>query len=169
MTPESSNYFMSDLPERFVHHWNKDKTIESACTVCYATVCREASLLLVRECEDNHRCPGRPDMGQPDASSVDVNDGWSVRKPKASEPVRMAPVSRLLNALEWTDPSLNFVCPICGAQPHSQCERHNRALHFESHIERWDGLNPMGTSADRRFTPVQRKSAKLSKQIEFKR
>lgn len=33
-------------------------------------------------------------------------------------------------------PSLNFICPICGAQPGEQCELTTGTPRFESHSER---------------------------------
>jgi hypothetical protein len=34
--------------------------------------------------------------------------------------------------------SLNFACPICGADPQGKCELISGAPRFESHVERWD-------------------------------
>jgi len=136
---------MSSPQKRFVHQWNKDKTIESLCTVCHETVCRAASLLLVRECELKHRCPGPPDSGQSSVSGVDVSDGRSIQNPKASGQLMITPISELLCAMEWIDPSLTSLCPICSAQPHSQCEMRDGSVRFESHLERWPALNQKGT------------------------
>jgi hypothetical protein len=36
------------------------------------------------------------------------------------------------------DPSLKFVCHICGAQPQERCETNSGTLRFESHRERRD-------------------------------
>ena len=36
------------------------------------------------------------------------------------------------------DASLDFVCPVCGANPRERCEMHSGAPRFESHVERWD-------------------------------
>jgi hypothetical protein len=46
------------MRDRYVHRLNQDRTIDSICTLCFATVCREPTLLLAKECEDKHVCPG---------------------------------------------------------------------------------------------------------------
>lgn len=163
MTPESSYHSMSGLRERFVHQWNKYKLIESICTVCYATVCLETNLLLARECEEKHRCSGRPDIGQRDVIGVDASDGRSVRNLIASEKLIIAPVSERLNAMEWIDPSLTVVCPICNALPHTQCEIRDGSLQFESHIERWGGFNNRRTIDPLLARVLSATLAKLSK------
>jgi hypothetical protein len=37
-----------------------------------------------------------------------------------------------------SDASLDFVCPVCGADPQEVCEMHSGTPRFESHVERWD-------------------------------
>jgi len=49
---------MSTLESVFVHRWNQDHTVDSNCTVCYATVGREPALAMLKEREDAHECPG---------------------------------------------------------------------------------------------------------------
>jgi hypothetical protein len=49
---------MSTLESVFVHRWNQDRTVDSICTVCYATVCCEPALSMLKEWEDAHECPG---------------------------------------------------------------------------------------------------------------
>ena len=39
--------------------------------------------------------------------------------------------------MEWADPSLDFVCPKCGAQLREQCALKSGQPRFESHVERW--------------------------------
>jgi hypothetical protein len=36
------------------------------------------------------------------------------------------------------DASLDFVCPICGANPQERCEMLSGTPRFESHVERWN-------------------------------
>jgi hypothetical protein len=36
------------------------------------------------------------------------------------------------------DVSLDFVCPICGANPQERCEMLSGTPRFESHVERWN-------------------------------
>jgi len=49
---------LAPMQYRFLHRWNNDRTIDSVCTVCSKTLCRDATLMQVRQCENAHRCPG---------------------------------------------------------------------------------------------------------------
>ena len=44
----------------FVYRSNRDGTIDSICTVCFATVSRVDALALAKQGEDAHKCPGSP-------------------------------------------------------------------------------------------------------------
>jgi hypothetical protein len=48
---------MTDPARYFVHRWNPDKTIDSICSVCGLTACKESTLALAQDCEKRHRCP----------------------------------------------------------------------------------------------------------------
>ena len=48
------------MQDQYVHHQKNDRSIESICTICLTQVCREPTLVRVKECEDNHKCPGEP-------------------------------------------------------------------------------------------------------------
>jgi hypothetical protein len=70
------------------------------------------------------------------------------------------------------DLSLNFSCPICGAEPSEKCELNSGAARFESHRERRDIAKDEKTgdaapavktsSAAPRNTPRRREEAALS-------
>ena len=46
----------------FDHRWCSEGMVESICTVCSETVCREPTLLLAEESEAAHECPGSADL-----------------------------------------------------------------------------------------------------------
>ena len=49
---------MAGPPRYFVHRWNSlDRTIDSICSICYATACQSPSLGQAKEGEDAHVCP----------------------------------------------------------------------------------------------------------------
>jgi len=44
----------------FVYRRNPDRTIDSICTRCMATVCSVGTIPAVKEAERMHECPGLP-------------------------------------------------------------------------------------------------------------
>jgi hypothetical protein len=50
---------MAGPPRYFVHRWNPvDRTVDSICSICYATACSAPSLAFSKEGEARHVCPG---------------------------------------------------------------------------------------------------------------
>ena len=53
------------------------------------------------------------------------------------------------------DLSLDFVCPICGAEPQEKCEMNSGTPRFSSHVERWDIANDyLRRTGIRKKTPL---------------
>jgi hypothetical protein len=50
--------------------------------------------------------------------------------------------------MKTSDPSLKFVCPVCGAQAQEVCEMNTGMPRFESHRERMHRLSSAMLSAE---------------------
>jgi hypothetical protein len=61
--------------------------------------------------------------------------------------------------MDAKDKSLNFACPICGAQPQEKCELNSGTPRFESHRERRDTAKDVHRPEQRLQIQVAREQA----------